>query len=628
MLTNFIIDFDSTFVTVEALDELSKIVLKNNPKSTAIIKQITEITKAGMEGKIDFPTSLIKRLTLFQPKKEDIDKLIQLLRKSITPSIIRNKEFFKNYKNNIYVITGGFTDYAVPVVAEFGVEKSHVLGNSFIFNRQGIAVGYNKKNPLANKGGKTEAIKSLHLKGDIIVIGDGYTDYEIKKNGAAKKFFAFTENINRASVAELADDVMFNFDELFFLYGSIQKTVEPETGPLALILGQPHSKIISRFEQEGFRVVIEEKAISGKLLVRAIKDATVLIVDSRTQVDSALLEKADKLLAIGRFGLTTAKINLDMCTKKGIAVFNAPFTNIRSVAELVVGEIIMLSRQVFEKSTDLKKGVWDKTPTQSNEIKGKKLGIIGYGAVGAQVSMLAELLGMQVYFYDKEERASLGNAISCESMEELLRIADVISLHIEGSQMKDYPLTKKEFSLMKQGVLFINLSSGYIISETLLASQLKNKKLGGLATDVFTTEPKNIKDSFSSPLQKFGNVILTPHIGSATEEATKASGNFVVQKILRYAINGTTVGSINIPEIALPDHPHTHRFLHIHKNVPGVLASINKVMGENSANIEGQYLKTNEIIGYVITDVTTQKSANILKDLQKIPGTIRVREVY
>ncbi|HSW48422.1 MAG TPA: phosphoglycerate dehydrogenase [Candidatus Saccharimonadales bacterium] len=628
MLTNFIIDFDSTLVTIETLDELAKIALAEDQNKERIIKQINEITKNGMDGKIDFPTSLEKRIALFKPNRNDIKQLIQILNDSITTSVIRNKEFFKNNKNNIYIITGGFIEYVLPIISELGIDKSHVLANSFMFDNKGQVIGYDKKNPLANIGGKTKAVENLKLKGDIIVIGDGYTDYEIKKNGAAKKFFAFTENINRPSVAELADDVMFNFDELLFLYDSDQKTIEQETGPLALILGQPHEKIISQFEQEGFRVVVEDKVLTKYALSKLIKEATVLIVDSLTQINTDILDGADKLLAIGRFGQTTTKINQAACTKKGIAVFNAPFTNIRSVAELAIGEIIMLSRNVIKKNTQLKKGIWDRAHSQSHEIKGKKLGIIGYGAVGTQLSLLAESLGMQVYFYDKKERATLGNATKCDSLEALLRISDVVSLHADASQINDYPLTLREFLLMKQGVLFINLSPGYVIPEKLLAQQLKNKKLAGLATDVFSKEPKNTKDKFTSPLQKFENVILTPHIGSNTSEAMEASGNFVVQKILNFVGNGTTIGCINLPELSLPDNPHTNRFLHIHKNIQGVLADINRIMRENQANIEGQYLKTNEEIGYVITDVTTQKAAVIMKELEKIPGTIRVREIF
>lgn len=628
MLPIFIIDFDSTFITVEALDELAKIALNKNPQKEKISKQIADITKAGMEGLIDFETSLSQRFALFQPTNQDLNILIQSLKKSVTASILRNKDFFKNNKNNLYIISGGFIEYIEPIVKEFGIEKSHILANSFIYDDQKNIIGYDKNNLLSNKDGKTNAVKKLNLTGEIIVIGDGYTDYEIKKNGAAKKFFAFTENINRGVVANLADDVMFNFDELLYLYGNTTQTFEKKIGPQVLMLGQQHQAVVSQFEQEGFIVKIEEIIPSEKKLIKLLKDATVLIAEPTTQIDLRLLEKTEKLLVIGRCGQTTGQINLEACTKKGIAVFNAPYTNIRSVAELVLADIIMLFRRTFEKSSELKNGLWDKTSFQSNEIKGKKLGIIGYNAAGAQLSLLAEALGMQVYFYDKEERASLGNAKACDSIEELLRISDAISIHLQESQKTDYPLTIKEFSLMKDGVIFINLSSGYIIDERLLAQQLRNNKLGGVAIDVFGKEPKLTKSRFNSPLQNFTNVILTPHIGGLTEEAMTASGNFVAQKVLRYLANGTTTGSANFPQITLLDKPDTHRFLHIHINTPGILANINNIMSKNHANIEEQYLKTNEQIGYVITDVTTDKPQILIKNLQKIPGTIRVREVY
>lgn len=624
----FIIDFDSTFITVEALDELATIALATNPDREKLLKQIEDITKQGMEGKIDFATSLHKRLSLFSPTKHDIEKVVELFQTKITPSMLRNKAFFTTYAQNIYIISGGFIEYIAPTVKPFGILQSHILANSFTFDRHDKVTGYDIHNPLAQKGGKAKAVASLKLKGDIYVIGDGYTDYEIKQQDYATKFFAFTENINRKTVTEKADAVIHSFDELLYELKLPRATSYPLTKMKILLLENIHPQGINLLQQAGFTVEFVKHALNEDELSDVIGDISVLGIRSKTEVTKKVLARAKKLQAIGAFCIGTNQIDLTTAAEKGIAVFNAPYSNTRSVVELVMGEIIMLSRSIFEKSTKLHEGIWDKSAKGAREIRGKKLGIIGYGNIGTQLSILAESFGMHVYFYDITDKLALGNAYKCDTLEELLKLSDIITVHVDGRKENTNLIGTKEFALMKDGVIFLNISRGFIVNIDALVENITRGKIHGASIDVFPYEPKSNTEPFTSPLQNLPNVILTPHIGGSTEEAQKNIGEFVAHKLISYINTGSTTMSINFPALQLPDHPNANRFIHIHKNVPGILAQITTILANHKANIVGQYLKTNETIGYVITDIAKDHDEKILSELKQIPETIRVRELY
>jgi len=340
------------------------------------------------------------------------------------------------------------------------------------------------------------------------------------------------------------------------------------------------------------------------------------------------LVKAKKLLAIGAFCIGTNQIDLKTASQKGITVFNAPYSNTRSVVEIAIGEIIMLYRRIFEKNKKLHQGIWDKLVKNCFEIRGKKLGIIGYGNIGSQLSVLAENLGMEVYFYDAVDKLALGNAIKCESLKELLGKVNVVTLHVDGRETNKNLIGYKEFKLMKDKVLFLNLSRGFVVDIKALADNIKNGKIAGAAIDVFTNEPRKNNEKFICQLQNLPNVILTPHIAGNTEEAQKNIGDFVTKKIIDYINTGNTMLSVNFPNIQLPQQKKFHRLIHIHQNIPGILAKINSILGNNNINIEGQYLKTNENIGYVITDVNKKYNPSVMSELKKIPGTIRFRILY
>lgn len=626
--TYLIIDFDSTFVTVEALDELATIALKNNPQKKTIAEKISKITKLGMEGKIPFSKSLDKRLSLFKANKRHIKKLVSIIQKKITPSINRNKIFIKNYAKQVYIISGGFTEYILPVAEDFGIPSSHVLANKFIFDKMGNVSGFDTTNPLSQTNGKAKAVAKLKLKGKIIVVGDGYTDYQIVKSGLTDKFFAFTENVKRLSVIKKANAVLENFDQFINIMEVKKQLSYPKEKIKVLLLENIHQTAYDIFVEEGYQVTTLPRSLSEKELKTAVENITILGIRSRTEITTNILSHAKHLLTIGAFAIGTNQVDLGTCANKGTVVFNAPYSNTRSVVELVMGEIIMLERKIFDKSRKMHQGIWDKSSTGSREVRGKSLGIIGYGNIGSQLSVMAEALGMNVYFYDIAERLSLGNAKKCKSLNELLKIADVVSVHVDGRKINKHLIAKNEFSQMKDGVLFLNLSRGFIVDMEALSLALKSGKVAGAAIDVFPEEPKNNSDPFKSSLQGLKNVILTPHIGGSTEEAQHNIGEFVANRIIRFINTGTTELSVNFPNLSLPNQLNAHRLIHIHKNTPGILANINKVLAENKINILGQYLKTNEEVGYVITDVDINYSKKAIEYLKNIPQTIRMRVLY
>lgn len=626
--TYFIIDFDSTFVRVEALDKLAEIALSDNPKREAILSEIKEITAKGMNGEIPFDKSLSGRLSLFRANKADIERLVKTLKKNITPSILRNKAFFKKYKDEIYVLSGGFKGYIVPLFKPFGIEENHILANTFVFNKKGEVTGFDKKNSLSRKGGKTRAIKELGLKGEIYIIGDGYTDYEIKKAGLADKFFVFHENIKREAVVGRADYLLPNFDEFLYHLDLPRAYSYPKHRIKVLLLENISQTTVSAFTKEGYTIKSFSKSLPPEELSEEIKEISILGIRSKTQITSQILKNARRLLAIGAFCIGVNQIDLAESTKCGIPVFNAPYSNTRSVVELVLGEIIMLYRKIFDKSQKLHNGIWDKDAKGSFEIRGKKLGIVGYGNIGSQLSVLAEMLGMEVYFYDIADKLAIGNARKCETLKELLVNADVVTIHVDGRRENENLIGEKEFKMMKNGVIFLNLSRGFIVDIKALVTAVKNGRIAGAAVDVFPHEPSGKGDRFTSQLQSLPNVILTPHIGGSTIEAQNNIGLFVSDKIINFLNSGSTNMSVNFPNLQLPQLKRAHRLIHIHKNVPGVLARINNILAANKINIEGQYLKTGEDIGYVITDVNKFYDKKVVNELRGIPETIKFRILY
>jgi D-3-phosphoglycerate dehydrogenase len=369
-------------------------------------------------------------------------------------------------------------------------------------------------------------------------------------------------------------------------------------------------------------------ALPDDALKRKIADAHFVGIRSRTQLTAQVFAHASKLAAVGCFCIGTNQVDLQAACERGIAVFNAPFSNTRSVAELVLAEAILLLRGVPEKSAAAHRGGWLKSAENAYEIRGKTLGIIGYGAIGTQLSVLAEGLGMRVVFFDVATKLPLGNAQQLAKLNDLLAQSDVVSLHVPETQATQWMIGAPEIAAMKPGSVLINASRGTVVEIEPLAEALRQKKLLGAAIDVFPVEPRSNKDTFESPLRGLDNVILTPHIGGSTMEAQANIGIEVAEKLVKYSDNGTSTSSVNFPAVALPAHPGKHRLLHIHRNVPGVLSEINRVFSDNQINIAAQYLQTNETIGYVVIDIDAAYSDMALAKLADIPGTIRSRVLF
>ena len=625
---NFIIDFDSTFTQVEAMDVLAEISLASHPQKEERKKAIHEITEKGMSGEMDFRESLNKRVELLNAHKNDIDELIARLKDKVSKSFARNQEFFNNYSDNIYIISNGFKEFIVPIVTHYGVKAENVYANSFRFDEEGNITGYDHNNLLSQNNGKVAQLQHLNLEGDVYVIGDGYTDYEIKKAGLANKFYAFTENVEREIIKEKADHITPSLDEFLYL-NKLNTTISyPKNRIKVLLLENVNKFAVELMKEEGFTVEEYPAGLDEDELIEKIENVSVLGIRSKTQVTEKVLSKAKRLMCIGAFCIGTNQIELETATKKGVAVFNAPFSNTRSVVELTLANMILLMRNLPDKIRSMHQGVWDKSATNSFEIRGKKLGIIGYGNIGTQLSVLAESLGMEVFYYDVEEKLSLGNAKKCHSLPTLLKISDVISLHVDGRPENENFIGAPEFEVMRKGVIFLNMSRGHIVEIDALKNAIEKGKVGGAAVDVFPEEPKSNSDPFESPLKGLPNVILTPHIGGSTLEAQRNIAEFVPSRIMEYINTGSTSNSVNFPNLQLPELTNAHRLIHIHHNVPGVLAKINNCLADHDINIVGQYLKTNEHIGYVITDINKIYDQEVVKALRNIEHTIKFRVLY
>ena len=396
-----------------------------------------------------------------------------------------------------------------------------------------------------------------------------------------------------------------------------------------LLLEGVHQTAVDTLQAAGYtNIDYHTGSLPEEQLKEAIADAHFIGLRSRTQLTADVLAHAHKLVAIGCFCIGTNQVDLEAAREMGVAVFNAPYSNTRSVAELVLAEAILLLRGIPEKNAVAHRGGWLKSATNSFEIRGKKLGIIGYGSIGTQLSVLAENLGMQVYFYDVVTKLPLGNAQQIGSLTELLGMADIVTLHVPETAATKWMIGEKEIRAMKQGSILINAARGTVVDIDALAAALADKHLNGAAIDVFPVEPRSNKDEFISPLREFDNCLLTPHIGGSTMEAQANIGLEVAEKLVRYSDNGTSITSVNFPEVALPSHPGKHRLLHIHQNIPGVMSEINQVFASNGINISGQYLQTNEKVGYVVIDVDAAYSDLAQKKLNEVNGTIRCRVLF
>jgi D-3-phosphoglycerate dehydrogenase len=394
--------------------------------------------------------------------------------------------------------------------------------------------------------------------------------------------------------------------------------------PRALLLENIHDDAAFVLRDAGYDVERLSAALAEDELIERLAGVSLLGLRSNTTVTRRVVESADALVAIGAFCIGTNQIDLVAATDRGVAVFNAPFSNTRSVVELALSEIIALTRRLTGKNTDMHAGIWDKSATGSHEVRGRRLGIVGYGNIGSQLSVLAEALGMSVLFYDTADKLALGNARRCGTLEELLAQSDVVSLHVDGRSGNSGLFGEEQLARMRQGSIFLNLSRGFVVDHGALRRHIESGHLAGAAVDVFPQEPKRPGEEFVSELRGLPNVILTPHVGGSTEEAQQDIGNFVAGKLRDYAAEGSTALSVNLPQVALPRAPGTTRVLLLHANTPGVLATVNGLLADHGVNIEGQLLGTSGALGYVVTDVARLDGDDIVKALDALPETLRL----
>jgi D-3-phosphoglycerate dehydrogenase len=623
----FVVDFDSTFTTVEALDVLGEIALADDAGGDERRAEIRALTDQAMNGEIGFGEALRRRIELLGLRREHLPILVERLRTKISPSIRRNRAFFEKHAGRVILVTGGFHDYVDAIAAEHGIGPEHVLANSLVFDGDRVT-GVDESNPLSRDGGKIEAVKGLGLTGEVVVVGDGWTDYEIRQAGAADRFYAFTETASRAKVMAAADHVAGSFDEVLHREGLAGRWSYPRSRMRVLLLENIHPDAVARFRDEGYEVETAKGALDEATLRDKLEGVHVLGLRSKTRLTAKALEKADRLLAAGAFCIGTNQIDLAACSARGIAVFNAPYSNTRSVVELAIGEIIVLTRRLFDKSQAAHAGRWDKSADGAHEIRGKTLGIVGYGAIGSQLSVLAESLGMSVLYYDLGEKLTLGNARRCRTLAELLAKADVVSLHVDGRAENRDIIGARELALMKPGALLLNLSRGHVVNVPALAQALRSGHIGGAGVDVFPEEPETNGQAFETELRGLPNVILSPHVGGSTEEAQAAIAEFAGERLLSFLHRGDTTFSVNLPNVQLPEVGGAHRLLHIHRNRPGILAGINQALAEGGLNILAQHLKTQEDVGYVITDVDHNYGGEATNALKALPDTLRFRIVY
>ena len=396
-----------------------------------------------------------------------------------------------------------------------------------------------------------------------------------------------------------------------------------------LLLEGVHQSAVDALAKAGYtNVVTYPKALPTEDLKQEIKDAHFVGIRSRTQLSADVLDAAERLVAIGCFCIGTNQVDLEAAARRGIPVFNAPFSNTRSVAELVMAEVILLLRGVPQRSAAAHRGEWQKSATGSFECRGKTLGIIGYGNIGMQLGVIAESLGMKVVYFDVESKLPLGNAQPKATLKALLEESHVVSLHVPQHASTELLIGRQEIAVMRSGAMLINASRGNVVDLDALAEALNGNHIGGAAIDVFPVEPRSNNDEFQSPLRGIDQCILTPHIGGSTQEAQENIGVEVAEKLTRYSDNGTTTSAVNFPEVALPEHEGKHRLLHVHQNIPGIMSAINQVFSDSSVNISGQYLQTMGDTGYVVIDIESDYSHTLISQLSAIEGTLRTRVLF
>jgi len=610
----FIIDFDSTFTQVEALDVLAGIVLAHSPRREEVVRAIQEITDLGMNGELDFRESLIRRLNLLRAHREDIHRLAEDLKALISPSFQRNRKHLAALRDTVYVVSNGFREFIVPVVESYGLLAQNVYANTFRFDESGLITGFDTENPLSRSGGKPTVIRDLQLQGDVYVIGDGANDLEIWKAGYANKFYLFTENVEREKVRQEADHAAATVDEILYELNLARSLSYPKTRIRVLLLEGVGPQAVAAFEEEGYQVEVAPPGLTDRELAARLPQVNILGLSSRRTVTEDMLRHTRRLISIGVFSSDASRINLEACSRRGIAVFNAPFSHVRPVCEFTMGNILWLSR--------------GREGSPGRQIRGKVLGIIGYGKIGAQLGLMAESLGMDVLFYDIDDRVPLGNHRKCTQLGELLQRADFVSIHISDSPANYRMFSDATFQALRPDSSVLYSGNAEAVDLDALLRHLQAHPNAGCALDLHADRLSQDSRATLEEVRRFGRVLFTPGISALTEEAEEDRAAFIPAKINEYLNTGNTMGSLNFPNIFLPSLKNAHRLLHIHQNVPNVLARINQIFAAHRINILAQSLQTSGPVGYVVTDVDLQYPEALLDEMRGIGETIWFRVLY
>ena len=624
----FLLDFDSTLVSAESLEIMAEECLAGDPEAEAKRVRIGEITRAAMEGSMDFGAALRARLALLELRREQLPAIVARLRQALSASFLANRAFLAANAERIHVLSGGFAELIVPVIAELGLRAEHVHANRLRFDAQGRLLGCDEAHPLAHAGGKVAMLRALDLPAPVVLVGDGWSDLEVAEAGLVQRFYVYTEHVRRTPVLARARHEAPNFDEVLFDLGLRGAHSYPKNRLKVLLLENIHASAVEAFTRAGYSVETVAGALDEAALCARIGEVAVLGLRSKTRLTAKALAHARRLLAVGAFCIGTNQIDLEAARARGIAVFNAPYSNTRSVVELAIAEIILLLRGLPAKLRQMDQGIWDKSVGPAREVRGKTLGIVGYGSIGMQLSVLAEAAGMRVIYHDLAERLALGTARRMPSLHALLAESDAVSVHVDGRAENRMLFGAAEFAAMRPGSVFVNLARGHVADLDALKAALDSGHLRGAALDVFPEEPARNGDAFTHPLRSDARLLLTPHIGGSTLEAQEDIGRYVGQRLIDYLDTGSTEGAVNVPALRLPPQASAHRLVHLHANQPGVLARINEALSAHGANILGQYLKTEGDVGYVISDVDRDYSPALLDAIRAVPHTLRFRVLY
>lgn len=645
MIKSLILDFDNCCLTNEVIEFLVETGLgKFSPdERKKRLNQLFELNEQTEAGLISYGQKVNHQIKIVEISLEDITKVVKSVHQLLLPGIQKIFKILQEQEKQIILFSRGVDVLVQPIVDILKIPHSNLFSNRLIINTDQQILGIDETNPLFRLNGKVYLAESLkdtgRLPGIIAVVGNCKADLSIQKGGVADYFIYYSNFAEDEQVRNQAHFVINQFEQLLHLVCSHTRSSSP-TGILP--------KRMQKALNEKFKVVLLENIHQtaaqimrdARHLVQTYNfspqpdqlkelaaDCHILGIRSKTKVNSDDLLKMEQLSSIGCFCIGTDQVDLVAAANLGIPVFNAPYSNTRSVAELVLGEVVMLMRGIFEKNQAAHEGRWKKHTKHSHELRGKTIGIVGYGHIGSQVSVLFESLGLQVLFYDINDKLPLGNAKRVMKLEDLLGQSDVVTMHVPDTELTRRMISTNEFAYFKPNSLLINSSRGKIIDLDALVKALHNGQLFGAAIDVFPREPAMKDAPFSTVLQNIPNVILTPHIAGSTVEAQENIASEVGKKLIDFIATGATIGAVNFPEVELPASKNSYRILYAYRNVPGVLAKIYTVFSQREVNVKSQILKTRDNVGYMIIDIEYQNSAQISELLKRVTETIRVRRI-